>query len=132
MIFTGRTGVDLVIGQPDNNFFQALLAPINIGICFDLGPVYRVFIFFKIIGISRGGFYFFNDGAIRFGINAVDTAANIYVKGGEKILADLGMQDFQILIDFTVKTTMTLNLLSGVYTPCFMSKSRPEMPGNSQ
>jgi len=28
------------------------------------------------------------------------STANIYVKGGEKILADLGMQDFQILIDF--------------------------------
>ncbi|OGB69290.1 MAG: hypothetical protein A2Y94_00310 [Caldithrix sp. RBG_13_44_9] len=26
--------------------------------------------------------------------------ANIYIKGGEKILADLDMQDFQILIDF--------------------------------
>jgi len=26
--------------------------------------------------------------------------ANIYVKGGEKILANLGMQDFQIVIDF--------------------------------
>ncbi len=28
------------------------------------------------------------------------STANIYVKGGEKILADLGMQDFQIIIDF--------------------------------
>jgi hypothetical protein len=28
------------------------------------------------------------------------SAANVYVKGGEKILAELGMQDFQILIDF--------------------------------
>jgi hypothetical protein len=28
------------------------------------------------------------------------STANIYMKGGEKILADLGMQDFQIVIDF--------------------------------
>ena len=28
------------------------------------------------------------------------STANIYVKGGEKILAELGLQDFQILIDF--------------------------------
>ncbi len=28
------------------------------------------------------------------------SSANIYVKGGEKILADLGIQDFQIIIDF--------------------------------
>jgi hypothetical protein len=28
------------------------------------------------------------------------STANIYIKGGEKVLADLGMQDFEIVIDF--------------------------------
>jgi len=36
----------------------------------------RLLIFFKIDRISCGGFYFFNDGSIRFGINAVDAAAD--------------------------------------------------------
>jgi hypothetical protein len=73
---TDFTAIDLVIGQLGCNFFQALLAAINIGVCFDLRPVDWRLIFFKIIRISRGGFYFFNDGSVRFGINAVDAAAD--------------------------------------------------------
>ena len=76
MVLTDITGIDLEIGQPGNNFFQALLAPVNIGIGFDLRPVDRLLIFFKIIRISRGGFYFFNDGSTRFVINTVNAAAD--------------------------------------------------------
>ena len=80
LILTDLGGIDPIIGQPGDNFLQTLLMPVNIGICLDLRPVDRVFIFFKIIWIARGGFYLFNNGSIRLGINAIDTAADIEAK----------------------------------------------------
>ena len=77
---TDLTGIDLVIGKLSGDFIQMVLAGIKVCICFDLSPVKRMLVFFKIIRIARGGFYFFDDSVIQFAVNAVDAAADDQAK----------------------------------------------------